>query len=161
VRKRFAEFYAALFDKTIEANPGAVVTEYAWSAKQDYHCDPCPELDVTASDILALGGNVLKTDISKEFVMTRLHARYSSKEMKDDLRFRAAAPVVGGREQYSRAGERKSVPSALRDPSLVDRADQMREAAAWCVGRSARRQRPRCARGESTRVRTTRQARAR
>ena len=31
-KTRFAEFYAALFDKTVEANPGAVVTEYAWTA---------------------------------------------------------------------------------------------------------------------------------
>ena len=32
VKERFAEFYAALFDKTVEANPGSVVTEYAWQS---------------------------------------------------------------------------------------------------------------------------------
>jgi cysteine synthase len=32
VKGRFTEFYAALFDKTIEQNPGPVVTEYAWTA---------------------------------------------------------------------------------------------------------------------------------
>src|SRR5262249_20772177 len=37
VKARFAEFYAALFDKTIEANPRAVVTEYAWTATRGYH----------------------------------------------------------------------------------------------------------------------------
>src|SRR5215831_12164457 len=47
VKTRFAEFYAALFDKTVEANPGAVITEYAWTATRNYHCDPCPGLDVT------------------------------------------------------------------------------------------------------------------
>ena len=38
VRTRFAEFYAALFDRTLEKHPGAVVTEYAWDATT---CDPC------------------------------------------------------------------------------------------------------------------------
>ena len=32
VRDRFGAFYAALFDRTLERNPGAVVTEYAWQA---------------------------------------------------------------------------------------------------------------------------------
>jgi len=36
---QFPAFYAALFDKTLEKNPGAVVTEYAW---QSTTCDPCP-----------------------------------------------------------------------------------------------------------------------
>jgi hypothetical protein len=39
VRDRFGAFYAALFDRTLERNPGAVVTEYAWQATT---CDPCP-----------------------------------------------------------------------------------------------------------------------
>ena len=33
VRTRFGEFYAALFDHTIAAQPGAVVTEYSWERK--------------------------------------------------------------------------------------------------------------------------------
>jgi len=32
VRTRFGEFYAALFDRTLQKTPGAVVTEYAWQA---------------------------------------------------------------------------------------------------------------------------------
>src|SRR5262245_27683586 len=39
VRDRFGGFYASLFDRTLEKNPGAVVTEYAWQAST---CDPCP-----------------------------------------------------------------------------------------------------------------------
>ena len=39
VRQRFGEFYAALLDRTLEKNPGAVVTEYSWDAST---CDPCP-----------------------------------------------------------------------------------------------------------------------
>jgi hypothetical protein len=104
VKPRFAEFYAALFDKTIEANPGAVVTEYAWTASRGYHCDPCPELDVTTQDIATLGGDVIGSDIENNFVLTRLHARYGKRDMKDDLRFREAKPVTGGRETYSKSG---------------------------------------------------------
>jgi MYXO-CTERM domain-containing protein len=32
------------------------------------------------------------------FVLTRLHARYDANDMKDDLVFKAAPPIVGGRE---------------------------------------------------------------
>ncbi|MBV8761346.1 MAG: DUF2330 domain-containing protein [Deltaproteobacteria bacterium] len=104
VKSRFGEFYAALFDKTIEANPGAVVTEYAWQAKRSYHCDPCAEMDVTSADLAQLGADVIGGDIANAFMLTRLHARYGKRDMKDDLRFREAKPIVGGREQYSKDG---------------------------------------------------------
>ncbi|MBL0217098.1 MAG: DUF2330 domain-containing protein [Myxococcales bacterium] len=103
-KSRFAEFYAALFDKTIEANPRAVVTEYAWTATRGYHCDPCPELDVTTDDMTTLGADVIGGDIANNFVLTRLHARYGKRDMKDDLRFKEAKPVAGGREQWSKGG---------------------------------------------------------
>jgi len=102
VKARFAEFYAALFDKTIAANPGAVITEYAWTAQRGYHCDPCPPIDVTDDDLLALGGDVIKSDLSRSFVMTRLHARYGKTDLNDDLRFKEASPVAGGREEYAK-----------------------------------------------------------
>ena len=113
VKTRFGEFYAALFDKTLEANPGAVITEYAWSAKPQYHCDPCPELDVTQADLMTLGGDVAGGKIAAgEFVLTRLHARYGKADMKDDLRFKEAKPITGGREQWSKQGlEYGAVPS--------------------------------------------------
>jgi hypothetical protein len=109
VKTRFGEFYAALFDKTLEANPGAVVTEYAWTASRGYHCDPCPELDVTTQDIATLGGDIIDAagggnSIENNFVLTRLHARYGKSDMKDDLRFREAKPVTGGRETYTKSG---------------------------------------------------------
>jgi hypothetical protein len=56
VKGRFAEFYAALFDRTLERNPGAVVTEYAWTASS---CDPCPVPPLTAPDLATLGADVL------------------------------------------------------------------------------------------------------
>jgi hypothetical protein len=113
VKTRFAEFYAALFDKTLEANPRSVVTEYAWTASRGYHCDPCPELDVSTADIATLGGDVLGNGIENDFVLTRLHARYGARDMNDDLRFKEAKPVTGGRETYTKNGiEYGAVPSA-------------------------------------------------
>jgi hypothetical protein len=105
VKARFAEFYAALFDKTVEASPGAVVTEYAWTAVPNYHCDPCTDADISNPDLMTLGGDIVGGRIAQgNFVLTRLHARYGKSDMKDDLRFREARPVTGGREQWSKNG---------------------------------------------------------
>jgi hypothetical protein len=101
VKSRFGEFYAALFDRTIATHPGAVVTEYAWTASRGYHCDPCPDLDVSTQDIMTLGGDVVGGGLENNFVLTRLHARYGKGTLTDDLRFRVADAVTGGREQYS------------------------------------------------------------
>lgn len=55
----FSQFYAALFDRTVQASPGAVVTEHAWTL--GVKCDPCtaPASDATA--LMTLGGDVLWT----------------------------------------------------------------------------------------------------
>ena len=53
---RFGELYAALFDKTVETNPGAVVTEYSWDAQS---CDPCPTPALNPGDLLTLGADTL------------------------------------------------------------------------------------------------------
>jgi MYXO-CTERM domain-containing protein len=99
VRTRFGEFYAALFDRTVEQHPGAVITEYAWSATS---CDPCPgpqldyhDLATLGSDVLAPGGTAYQ---GYDFTMTRLHARYGAGDVKDDLVFAKTTPIVGGRE---------------------------------------------------------------
>src|SRR5262245_27900146 len=119
VRDRFGAFYAALFDRTVERNPGAVVTEYAWQAST---CDPCPGPTLTPRDFLTLGADVLEPKqqmatppspggqampqrrpmpprwgVGMDFVLTRLHDRYG-RDLKDDLVFAAAPPIVGGRE---------------------------------------------------------------
>ena len=39
------------------------------------------------------------------FVLTRLHARYGKKDMKDDLRFQEAKGIVGGRELTNDKGQ--------------------------------------------------------
>ncbi len=105
VKSRFGEFYAALFDKTMEVNPRAIVTEYAWTAMNGYHCDPCPTLDVTPEDLMSLGGDLVGGKIATgNFVLTRLHARYGKDDITDDLRFKAASPITGGREQMGASG---------------------------------------------------------
>ncbi len=105
VRNRFGEFYAALFDKTVEANPGAVVTEYAWTTNPSFKCDPCPPQVPADADAMTLGGDVIGGRIAQGYyVITRLHARYGKNDMKDDLRFKEAPPITGGREQWTRQG---------------------------------------------------------
>jgi MYXO-CTERM domain-containing protein len=102
VRKRFAEFYAALFDRTVELNPGAVVTEYSWDASS---CDPCPGPTLSYADFATLGADVLAGDKGQPgqqygggFVLTRLHARYGPGDVPDDLVFKKADAILGGRE---------------------------------------------------------------
>ena len=138
-RERFGEFYAALFDRTLEKNPGAVVTEYAWDARS---CDPCPTPPLTPNDLATLGADVLDTPMSTKksgmtmprdggkkdavddlladksvapvprrppmaipgFVLTRLHARYSRDGISEDLVFKSAGAITGGREQRGADG---------------------------------------------------------
>jgi MYXO-CTERM domain-containing protein len=103
VRDRFPAFYAALFDRTLETHPGAVVTEYAWQAST---CDPCPGPTLNQGDFATLGADVIGEGKERgyrgwDLVLTRLHARYG-KAISSDLVFRAADPIAGGREFVQR-----------------------------------------------------------
>src|SRR5262245_54903873 len=141
VRDHFGAFYAALFDRTLERNPGAIVTEYAWQATT---CDPCPGPTLNANDFMILGADVLAPSQQiagsppppaggrprpmppgarrvpmgwgMDFVLTRLHARYG-RDLKDDLVFRAAPPIVGGREFVRDGGklEEGAQPSSVNN----------------------------------------------
>jgi hypothetical protein len=123
VRESFGAFYDALFERTTEKNPGAVVTEYAWDATT---CDPCPEPPLRPDELATLGGDVIVpaeqdpySDIPgvvpqrKQrpswqpygFVLTRLHYRYDKDGLDEDLVFRAAGPIVGGRGMPDQKGE--------------------------------------------------------
>jgi MYXO-CTERM domain-containing protein len=55
---------------------------------------------VSPSDLATLGADIVGQG---RFVLTRLHARYG-KDLKEDLVFRAAAAVAGGREMRDAAG---------------------------------------------------------
>ena len=119
VRTQFGAFYSALFDRTVEKNPGAVVTEYAWAAST---CDPCPGPTLGGNDFFLLGSDVLEGTSAApssysgwDFVLTRLHARYG-KSITEDLVFKQAAPIVGGREQRVRGRlEERSQPSSVNN----------------------------------------------
>jgi MYXO-CTERM domain-containing protein len=112
-KTRFGEFYAALFDRTIEKTKRAVVTEYAWDAST---CDPCPLPALRPDELVTLGADVasqspaageapaagrparVRRPMGMRFVLTRLHARYSKGGITEDLVFKQAAPIAGGRE---------------------------------------------------------------
>ena len=110
-RRGFAGFYAALFDATLAHSPGAVVTEYAWSAGS---CDPCPQDPLNLGELVSLGADALPSyaealrgdtvdsslaySLPAQFVLTRLHARYGRENLGEDLVFQAAPAIEGGRE---------------------------------------------------------------
>ncbi len=147
VRGKFGETYAALFDRTAEQNPRAVVTEYAWQATS---CDPCPTGmgGLSPAEVATLGGDVLGTAGGPPpagggaapappmapmapgggagrfmprggfgTVITRLHVRYGKDVLGEDLVFRAAPPIVGGREMPGRTGqlEKGAAPSSFNN----------------------------------------------
>ncbi len=93
-RGQFPSFYAALFDRTVAGHPRAVVTEYAWSSAS---CNPCPVAPLGAEDLRWLGADVIDAPAGP-LVLTRLHARYTRETAGDDLVFRLAPGVSGGRE---------------------------------------------------------------
>ncbi|MCA9691546.1 MAG: DUF2330 domain-containing protein, partial [Myxococcales bacterium] len=115
-RDDFARFYAALFDRVVREDPGAVVTEYAWDAST---CDPCPVEPLDVGELATLGLDVLPSyrrwfarpheaseaeAVAAQLVLTRLHARYSAASLGEDLVFQAATPIVGGRETFADDG---------------------------------------------------------
>jgi hypothetical protein len=55
VRDGFGGFINALYDKTQQKHPRAVITEYAWDAST---CDPCPGPTLAGRHFLTLGADV-------------------------------------------------------------------------------------------------------
>jgi hypothetical protein len=106
-KDKFGAFYAALFDRTLEKNPKAIVTEYAWDAST---CDPCPGPTLDANDLNALGMDALATPPTARrgpfgWTVTRMHARYNKDTLGQDIVFKAAAPIAGGREVRGNGGQ--------------------------------------------------------
>jgi len=104
-RRNFGEFYARLFDYTLEQAGGrALVTEYAWSTSS---CDPCPTPPLDQSELSLLGADVLgqgRPGFDQSYhvynmTVTRLHTRYDRATLTEDIIFREAPPVAGGREE--------------------------------------------------------------
>ncbi|MCA9585123.1 MAG: DUF2330 domain-containing protein [Myxococcales bacterium] len=127
---KFGTFYATLFDRTLVVNPKAVVTEYSWDAGS---CDPCPSPALDGSELSTLGADVLTGGDAdgvggprrrgkgwrggSGFVLTRLHARYTKESLGEDLVFKAAPPIVGGREIRGEGGalEHGATPSSVNN----------------------------------------------
>jgi hypothetical protein len=113
-KEHFGSFYAAVFDRTLEKHPKAIVTEYSWDAGT---CDPCPGPTLTGGDIAALGADAISLAGSAHpgkspggrfgsgWVVTRLHARYSKDSLGADIVFKAAPPIAGGREMMGANGQ--------------------------------------------------------
>jgi hypothetical protein len=115
VRHQYGAFYEALFRQTIATHARSVVTEYSWDASS---CDPCPTEPLNPSELLTLGADVMQGQPQYGFVLTRLHYRYSAASLGEDLVFRAAGPVVGGRGMPNREGElgeREATPDRINN----------------------------------------------
>ena len=129
---KFGTFYTTLFDRTLEKNPKAVVTEYAWEPTS---CDPCPGPAMSLGDLSTFGADVLPSMLvqpaqrkaagggfgmptpGSQFVLTRLHARYTKESLGEDLVFKAVPAITGGREVVGADGqlEHGSQPSSLNN----------------------------------------------
>ena len=105
IRDNFGAFYQTLFNETTAQNPGAAITEYSWDAST---CDPCPGPMLTQEDFLTLGADVINNGAWAQWVITRIHIRYDSDSIGDDLVFKEAQAIAGGREFYDASGELES-----------------------------------------------------
>jgi MYXO-CTERM domain-containing protein len=149
---KFGTFYTTLFDRTLEKNPKAVVTEYAWEPTS---CDPCPGPPMNFGDLTTFGIDVLPSTLGQQqqkpfplpnggvqtpssspargrggppgmffnpyiggqFVLTRLHVRYTKESLGEDITFKAATPIIGGREIMGADGklEHGAQPSTINN----------------------------------------------
>ena len=103
VRNDFPGFYRSLFERTVKENPGAAITEYAWPATG---CDPCPgPVTLQPEDLETLGADVVGDQDYWSYVVTRIHMRYDKDDIGEDLMFKEADPIVGGREWRDQDGK--------------------------------------------------------
>lgn len=126
VRDQFGAFYESLFQRTQATHKGAVVTEYSWDSGS---CDPCPTPPLSAADIATLGGDVISAKGNNAasgspltrgpapfprsgLTLTRLHARYTSDALRDDLIFKSAPALAGGRGVPDQQGKLASEPES-------------------------------------------------
>ncbi len=129
-RTDFAPFYAALFDQTLAKHPKSVVTEYSWDAGSCDPC-PTPPLEANqvatlGGDVMPTpvtgtaagtigggggggfgggrgggGGMMGFFGGVNGWVLTRLHLRYSKDALGEDVVFKEATPIEGGREGFA------------------------------------------------------------
>lgn len=125
VKSNFAGFYSELFRRVMEENPKSVVTEYSWRAGKCDPCPTRPlqkkDLMSLGADVVApvkvyyekmrtldpFGGRHPGGPVKQrrevrvvrpgDWVVTRLHTRYSKETLGKDLVFEKAKPIRGGR----------------------------------------------------------------
>lgn len=108
VAGNFGSFYRSLFNHVTQQNPGAVVTEYSWTATS---CDPCPDTPLTPQELATLGADILSGSSGQDrfggsgWTLTRMHHRYDAQGIDRDLVFRAAPAIIGGRGTPNADGE--------------------------------------------------------
>jgi len=123
-RDNFGSFYEALFNE-VSKQPRTVVTEYSWSARS---CDPCPVPALTEEEIATLGGDRIKSEGNRNYsmVLTRLHYRYTAEGLDEDLVFKEAPPVIGGRGTPDPQGEMRELGAKVVEPTRSANAFQGR-----------------------------------
>ncbi len=129
-RTDFAPFYAALFDDTLAKHPKAVVTEYSWDAGSCDPCPTPPldaqQVATLGGDVMptpvmghrdGIGLGNLGTRAGgggsgasggfggyyggvEGYVLTRLHLRYTKEALGEDVVFKEATAIEGGREGF-------------------------------------------------------------
>ncbi len=131
VRDRFGEFYAALFDHALAQVPGAVITEYAWSATS---CDPCPGPTLDPDDLQTAGRRRARPHVHRRRQQQRLHDDAAAHPLRQGHprrprvprgvghRGRTRRPGARRRARHQRAAHRRlqRLPGALRHPASVD-----------------------------------------
>ncbi len=108
-RDGFGSFYASLFDHTLEKNPSAVVTEYAWGATS---CDPCPGAvqGMSAQDLASLGGDVLPYINMKASVALRQGATTVNGKLPPEVIQRIVRQNFGRFRLCHEQGSKKGAP---------------------------------------------------
>ncbi|HEX7700266.1 MAG TPA: DUF2330 domain-containing protein [Kofleriaceae bacterium] len=104
IKGKFGGFYAALFDRTVEKNPGAVITEYSWAAGS---CDPCPGPTLQPEELATLGLDVLDP-LTADQIVARDAAAAAQKKLEE--LYRNGAQVTPEQQQalyndYSRLAQ--------------------------------------------------------
>jgi hypothetical protein len=105
-KAQFAPFHEAMIERALARSPRGIVTEFAGPVTV---CDTCLTGSVSAAEMLSFGADAIPPppngDRTSGFVLTRLHTRYVPEGVVDDVTFRPAPPIAGGREVHAADGE--------------------------------------------------------
>lgn len=101
-RERFSELYASIIDRTFERNPGAAITEHAWSTTS---CDPCTGPTLGVAELDQLGGDVISGAEAREMLGRQAHFPHIERSAGDGHSVSAVSTYLNSRSaQVSRCG---------------------------------------------------------